>query len=219
MRDEIAVPAPAAQQRAPGSSWKLYLLLAVCLAPVVASYLMYYVFPPTDRSNYGTLLEPQRPVPVLDATVLHAPHGAAARGEPALAMLQAQGLSAFKGRWVMLAIDQGGCTLPCAQKLFFMRQTHVSLGKERDRVARVLLVTDFSPVPAGILAAHPDMTVFRVTPHDLAVFFPVTGDTELSDHVYLIDPRHDLMMRFPKDPDPGRTRNDLQRLMRASRIG
>ena len=44
-------------------AWKLYLLLAVCVAPVVASYLMYYVFPPSGRTNYGMLIEPQRPVP------------------------------------------------------------------------------------------------------------------------------------------------------------
>ncbi len=219
MRNEIAVGEPRLQQRASGSSWKLYLLFAVCLAPVAASYLVYYVFPPTGKSNYGTLIEPQRPVPALEVVVVHPPKGSAAQSESPLAARQAQGLAAFKGQWVMLAIDQGACGRSCAQKLFFMRQTHASLGKERSRVVRVLLVTDSAPLPAGILTAHPDMTVLRAAPNDLAALFPATGDTGLSDHIYLIDPLQNLMMRFPSEPDPAATRNDLRRLLRASRIG
>lgn len=214
----VSVGTPPASRPARRASWKLYLLLALCVAPVVASYLVYYVFPPSERTNYGNLIEPQRPVPMLAATVVHAPAGAAAQGK-AVAGLQDHGLAAFKGQWILLAIDRGACALPCAEKLFFMRQTHASLGKERDRLDRVLLVTDATPLPAGILAAHPDMTVLRVDPHDLAALFPVEADTALSDHIYLIDPLHNLMMRFPRNPDPARTRKDLQQLMRASRIG
>lgn len=214
----LAPPALPAQRPTRRSSWKLYLLLAVCTAPVVASYLMYYVFPPSERTNYGDLVDPQRPVPTIAAAVVHASPGAAAPGK-SLAALHDRGLAALTGQWILLAIDQGACAVPCAEKLFFMRQIHVSLGKERDRLERVLLVTDASALPAGVLAAHPDMTVLRVDPLDLAGVFPVEADTGFADHIYLIDPLHNLMMRFPKGPDPARTRKDLKQLMRASRIG
>ena len=200
------------------SMWKLYLLLFVCVAPVVASYLAYYVFPPSERTNYGSLIEPQRPVPAMATTLVHAPEGAAAPGSP-VASVQTEGLAAFKGHWIMLAIDQGVCAVPCAEKLFFMRQTHVSLGKERERLVRVLLVTDDAPLPEAILTAHPDLTVLRVNRKDLAAIFPVADNTTLADHIFIIDPLHNLMMRFPEDPDPARTRKDLQKLLRASRIG
>ena len=130
-----------------------------------------------------------------------------------------EGLAAFRGRWLLVAIDSGACSLECARKLFFMRQTHASLGKERDRVARVLLVTDSEPLPAKVLAAYPDLTVLQAAPDDLARLFPVTDQTGLADHVFVIDPLQNLMMRFPRDPDPARTRKDLQRLLRASRVG
>jgi len=214
----VSGQAPPAQRPVRRSSWKLNLLLAVCTAPVVASYLMYYVFPPSERTNYGDLVDPQRPVPTIAAAVVHAPEGAAAQGKP-VAALQDQGLAALMGQWILLAIDQGACAVPCAEKLFFMRQTHVSLGKERNRLERVLLLTDASALPAGVLAAHPDMTVLRVDPLELAGLFPVEADTGFADHIYLIDPLHNLMMRFPKGPDPTRTRKDLKQLMRASRIG
>ena len=208
-----AAPPPARR-----SLWKMYLLLLVCIAPVVASYLAYYVFPPSERTNYGSLIEPQRPVPPIPASVVHAPEGVAAPGSP-VAALPTEGLAALKGHWIMLAVDQGACELSCAEKLFFMRQTHASLGKERDRLARVLLVTDDTPLPAAILVAHPDLTVLRVAQEDLTALFPVDAGAALVDHIFLIDPLHNLMMRFPKSPDPARTRKDLQKLLRASRIG
>ena len=143
------------------------------------------------------LIEPQRPVPALDVVVVASRRKACRAGESPLDARQAQGLAAFKGRWVMLAIDQGACGRSCAQKLFFMRQTHASLGKERAPGCASAARDRFRSVAAGILTAHPDMTVLRAAPNDLAALFPTTGDTGLSDHIYLIDPLQNLMMRFP----------------------
>jgi hypothetical protein len=39
------------------------------------------------------------------------------------------------------------------------------------------------------------------------------------DHVYLVDPLGNLMLRFPRDPDPSGMIKDLQRLLKYSRIG
>ena len=50
----------------------------------------------------------------------------------------------------------------------------------------------------------------------VAEFAPAGG---VRDHVYLIDPHGNLMLRFPKNADPSRMNKDLGRLLRASRIG
>ena len=210
---------PQAQPQAGRRHWKLDLLILVCVAPVIASYLAYYVFPPSERTNYGALIEPQRPVPPVAAELIHAPAEALAAGATGTGAAPGAGLAGLKGHWIMLAVDHGECALPCAEKLYFMRQTHASLGKERDRVARVLLVTDPTPLPPAILTAHPDLWVWRVNKADIDALFPVEEGTTLADHIYVIDPLHNLMMRFPKDPDPSHTRKDLQRLLKASRIG
>lgn len=207
-------PRPPGQRKV----WKLYLLLAVCIAPVVASYLMYYVFPPSGRVNYGTLIQPQLPVPPLASSVVHIGQGPSAPDVPA-AQVESMGLAAFTGKWILLAIDRGGCEIECAKKLFFMRQTNVSLGKERDRLVRVLIVTDATPLPPEILAAYPGLTVLQMNAETLSTLVPLPPGSTLADHLFLIDPFHHLMMRFPEDPDPTRTRKDLLRLMRASRIG
>ena len=39
--------------------WKLLMVLAVCAAPMIASYLTYYVIKPSGRTNYGALIDPR----------------------------------------------------------------------------------------------------------------------------------------------------------------
>jgi hypothetical protein len=60
---------PTAQRRIAGR-WKLLAVLLVCASPVIASYFTYYVLRPEGRSNYGELMNPQRPAP--DVAVLSA---------------------------------------------------------------------------------------------------------------------------------------------------
>jgi hypothetical protein len=74
-------------------------------------------------------------------------------------------------------------------------------------------------LPAAVLEAHPALVVLRVPPEELAPLLPVENGTTPVDHIYLVDPLHNLMMRFPPNPDPAKTRKDLQKLLKASRIG
>ena len=38
----------------------------------------------------------------------------------------------------------------------------------------------------------------------------------VTDHVYMVDPFGNLMMRFPRDADPQRVKKDVSKLMKAS---
>ncbi|MDP3715723.1 MAG: cytochrome C oxidase subunit I, partial [Burkholderiales bacterium] len=40
-----------------------------------------------------------------------------------------------------------------------------------------------------------------------------------NDHIYLVDPLGNVVLRYPRDADPTRIKKDLQRLLRVSRIG
>ncbi len=209
------------------SKARLRLLLAICVAPVVASYLAYYVMPPSNRTNYGELIEPQRAVPTLQAVSLlvgkETGEMVEAEGRRVVKALPEDALDPFRslrGRWILLAVDGQGCgSERCAEKLFFSRQTHAAMGRERGRMARALILTDDTALDARLPAAHPDLNVFRVAPERLLELLPVPADGQVTDYLYLIDPLHNLMMRFPKDPDPAKVRRDLQKLLRASRIG
>ena len=185
--------------------WKLFAIILVCASPLIGSYLTYYVIKPQGRTNYGELLDPRNyPVPTLNTTMLD--------GKPA-------GIESYRGKWVMLQADTGDCAEPCRTKLFQQRQLRLTQGKEMSRIERVWLVTDDKPIDTTLLKEFDGTRVLRADPARLKQWLPVESGAALTDHVYMIDPRGNLMMRFPKNPDPNKMKKDISKLLRASSIG
>jgi len=183
---------------------KLFGILLVCAAPVIASYLAYYVVPPGGRTNFGDLIEPQRPVPELSLV--------ARDGTP-------YRFSTLLGQWVLLQADRGACDAACVEKLFALRQQRTMTGKERDRIDRVWLVTDTTPPSADLEREYEGTILLRADPAELGALLPVEPGKRIEDYLYVVDPVGNLMMRFPADGDPARIRKDINRLLRASRVG
>ncbi|WP_421022896.1 SCO family protein [Paraburkholderia sp. A1RO-5L] len=186
--------------------WMLLLIALICGAPIAISYFTYYVIKPKGGStSYGTLIEPQRTIP--SALMVTGDDG---REVP---------LDSLKGHWLMISVDGGACGQACAQKLYFMRQVRATQGAERERVVTVWLRTDDAPVPAVVKTAYPDTRMLRADSVSVAAWLPATDKTKDTDHIYLVDPNGNLMMRFPEQPDPSRIKQDVTKLLKWSRIG
>jgi cytochrome oxidase Cu insertion factor (SCO1/SenC/PrrC family) len=188
--------------------WMLVLLALVCAAPVIASYLMYYVFKPAGgTTSYGALIDPQRPIPA--QLVVTDEKG------------QTIPLKSLEGKWLMITVNGSDCDQQCVTRLYYMRQVRVLQSGERERVVNVWLRTDDKPVPGVIEKAYPqpDTRMLVADPKAVASWLPVDDGTKLTDHIFLVDPNGNLMMRFPKDPDPKKINTDLAKLLKWSRIG
>ncbi|MGD9943917.1 MAG: SCO family protein [Burkholderiaceae bacterium] len=196
--------APASSAAVRRARLKMLAILLVCAAPVIASYFTYYVIRPDGRTNYGELIEPQRPVADLGARD--------AQGKAAA-------LDSLRGRWVMLVVAPGDCDDACRKQLYDVRQVRLTTGKDRDRVERVWLVDDARQPAPELLAQHEGLLVWHAPREAIAAQLPVTGATRVEDHIWLIDPLGNLMMRFPQHADPNRMKKDLSKLLRASRVG
>jgi hypothetical protein len=179
----------------------LWLILALTITPVAASYLLYYFWPPARTVNYGELIEP-RTLP-----------------DPALALTDGSPfrLSQLKGKWVLASVDAGRCDAHCDRKLVYMRQLRLTQGKNADRVERVWLVSDDATPGGETTAQYQGTWIVRARGAGLIERFPAPAAA--TDHIYLIDPLGNLMMRFPREPDPRLMIKDLVRLLKASQIG
>jgi hypothetical protein len=173
------------------------LLAAVAIAPVVASYTAYYLIPREKRTNYGELL-PTVPAPDIA--------GVRADG-------RAFALSQLRGKWVLVVSAPGKCDESCAQALYATRQARTIQGREMERVQRVWLVTGADTPDPALVSAHPDLEVARVTREALA------GLPAGIDRIYVIDPLGNFVLAFPADPDIKKAARDVERLLKASRIG
>lgn len=199
---QAATPAVAAKR---GKPWILWAVIAVCAAPMLLSYFTYYVIKPQSRNNYGALIDPRSyPIPQLAGQTLD--------GKP-------QELDAWRGKWIMLQADSGDCGEYCRKKLWEMRQLRLTQGKEMQRIERVWLVADDKAPSPSLQSEYEGTHILRVNRQTLQAWLPTDTGTKAEDHIYLIDPFGNLMMRFPRDADPNRMKRDIGRLLKASAIG
>ncbi|WP_458232504.1 SCO family protein [Roseateles sp. P5_E8] len=197
--DPRAVP----QQRA--GRWKMLLVLAMCAAPVVASYFTFYVVQPSG-SAYGELIAPAVDMPT----------------DLPLTDLQGQPVSpaALRGQWLLAVVHGSDCPAACERQLFVQRQLREMLGKERPRVDKLWLIPDTGMPRPEVLAAvkqkGAEVTVLRVPADRLAAWLKPAAGRSLADHFFIIDPMNRWMERAPAEPEPKKLQADLNKLLKAS---
>jgi hypothetical protein len=200
----VAPQGEADPRRTAIGRWKMMVVFAACAAPVLASYVTYYLIRPEARSVFGELVDPQRPLPDLVAVT---PDGVPVN------------MRSLRGQWLLVSVAGGACEAACQQHLYLQRQVRESLGKNKDRVDRVWLVNDATPTPTALRPALKDATVLRVGPTQLAQWLAPSTGHRLEEHLYLVDPLGNWMMRFPAALDvagAARAKRDLERVLRAS---
>ncbi|MFS2006673.1 SCO family protein [Duganella sp. CT11-25] len=194
--------------------WKLLAVLAVCAAPLVASYFTYYVIKPKGGvTNYGALIDPRlHPIPAMASTTLD--------GKPA-------SLEDYKGKWIMLKVGPSDCLQECQDQLFAMRQLRTMQGKGMERIERVWMITDERPLDTVLMRVNDGTRMLRAPAAVVEQWLPLEQGAadRASDHVYLIDPLGNLMMRFPKGAVSSdiekvkKVNKDIAKLLKASAIG
>lgn len=184
---------------------KMLMVLGVCAAPVIASYFTYFVIQPQSRTNYSEFVTPPREMPT---------------GLP-LRDLGGRSVSAasLHGQWLVVVVGGGACDALCEKHLVLQRQLVETLGKEKGRVDKLWLVPDDATPTTALMQAIGTVqpaTVLRVAPEALSRWLTPGAGKRLDDHLYLVDPMGQWMMRTPVDPDPAKLKRDLERLLRAS---
>jgi hypothetical protein len=176
----------------------------VCLLPVLAGYILYYFWQPTSFNNYGLLIQPQRPAKELNLTDLD--------GKPF-------SLDQFRKRFVMVTLADSDCLQACKDQLYMTRQLRTMQGKDRERVDRLWILHNDQSMPSPTLLTDQDgLAVVRADRQSITKLFSLAPNEALQDHIYLIDYQGNLMMRFPKQPDPYKIKKDLSILLRAASV-
>ena len=121
----------------------------------------------------------------------------------------------------MLMVAGGACPTACEDALYHLRQVRLTTARTATAVSRVWLIPDDVPVTTLLIREYDGTTMLRADAAELARWLPADGASsdEAFAHIYVVDPLGNLMMRFPRDADPNKTKRDLARLLRASRIG
>jgi hypothetical protein len=176
----------------------LWLLLAMSAAPIVAAFFLFYVVHPSGKPPYGSLVEPQRPIPLdLDLKTLDG---------------KSYSLKRLEGYWLMVMAAPAACDKQCQESLFYMRQIRIAQGDNRGQIVRVWLITDDATVNPGVLEPAEGTLMLRANPKQLDAWLP-NKDGVLQGPTWLVDPFGHLMLEFPANPDATKMRRVLTRLL------
>ena len=189
---------------------KLALILVLFALPTLASFVVFYLFPPTRTSNYGELISPIVNLPQLPLDVLD--------GADAAKGAREQGL---RGKWLIVTRDSGACAAICQQKLFAMRQSRQIVGRDLDRIVRVVLMDDDFKPSEELIKRYQGTAWVAAKSSSWLAKFPVPPQDQSSGRAffYAVDPLGNIFMRYGADADIKLLAKDLQRALKASQIG
>lgn len=183
---------------------KVLLVLLACAAPVVASYVAYFVVRPEARSNYATLIAPSRAWPL--AVPLTDEAG------------QRFDAATLKHQWLLVSMGNGLCDAACESRLLTQRQLREMLGRDRERLDKIFIALDdapLSPALRSVLDAAPSTRVLRAPRAAVAGWLGVDA-MQVDQHFYIVDPMGQWMLKAPVNPEPAKLKRDLDRVLRAS---
>ena len=133
--------------------------------------------------------------------------------------------SQFAGKWLLVYFSPVSCDKLCAQNLYDMRQVRLALGKDQDRVERLLLTYAQSVNPVlqqNLTQSYRGTYQAIVTTDAIQGFFPETLlNTVISQQggLFVVDPLGNVILHYSPNINPEMTYKDLTRLLRVSQIG
>jgi len=117
--------------------------------------------------------------------------------------------------WQLLYLLPSECDTLCLDRLYILKQSHVALGREQNRVHTLILLTENSDIAA--LTLH-SFDTFKAS----AEMIDMLNDQQM----IIVDPLGSLVMRYPKVA--GRAKqilqgkslvSDLRKMLKLSRVG
>jgi cytochrome oxidase Cu insertion factor (SCO1/SenC/PrrC family) len=176
------------------------LLVVVMVAPIIASYALFFSNVRPTSINYGELLE----VKPLAGNALNETDNTIFR------------IRQLRGKWALISVDSGNCDESCRKKLYYMRQVRTIQNTEKERIERVWLIDDGAKPSSDVTKEFDGMWLINGKDSDLLKELP--AKESIRDHIYIVDPIGNLMMRFPKNPDPAQMAKDIKRLLKVSQL-
>ncbi len=129
-------------------------------------------------------------------------------------------LESLQKKWTVVHRLADQCDENCGVSLYNTRQTRIALGRDTNRVQRILLGSNVSLLESAG-SDHPDIKlVLRISEGLDTQLAPIVEREKLGQNdALLIDPLGNVMMAIPADLNPTKLLKDLKKLLKLSKIG
>lgn len=189
------------KQKDPAGRVQLFLISLAFFGPLILATWLYFNgggFRPEGKTNHGELLEPM-------VNIGEALPGASIHDHN-------------DGHWLLVYSNGGPCDEVCEYALLTLRQSRLMLGQEMDRLLRVFLHGESLPDTVFLADQHAGLITLRDGNFSGLLEKQRPAGLKAGGY-FLIDPLGNLVMYFKPDIDPGEMVEDIERLLKLSRIG
>ena len=168
------------------------MLFSIGFVPLILAWIIFFYFPalmPSGTTNEGELI-----TPTVSATTF--------------------GLMSETDRWTVLVPAPSVCEEACLERFYLAHQVNTALGKDSERVHRVLLDLGASAgVLANLKAQHPGLAMVRVENSLFSKTLP------RDDVIYLMDPLGNIFMFYETEKAGKPMLKDIKHLLKISKMG
>ncbi len=197
---------------APGSGrMKLIVIIMLSAAPVIIAAVMYFgnVGVPSSTTNKGHLIIPPVSEDLLGVHPLQ-------QQEATFQQLDGN------HKWLILVVGDSPCEAACQQALYISRQVNIALGKNAERVSRLLVTTHQDSGLQSLLPEHPGLVIQDVSQEQVNRMIETVAEHDVlleSYDLLLMDPLGNIMMHYGWRQEGRDLLDDLKRLLKVSKIG
>lgn len=184
----------------------LWILLGLFFIPLFLAIFLYYSgsLSGVKRTNYGQLIQPP----------LHT---------NALPFITQKNQAQFH-RWLLIYFIEAPCNQICKRDLYLLRQMHVSLGKDANRVMRIIVIEQSVSSPqliSDLQRSYPNSEIHLMNKQQLQQFFAAQKGMlkTNTDALLIADPLGNVILYNAQNFVAKGVLADLRRLLKYSHIG
>ena len=183
----------------------LIILLIIFALPFIVSY--YFLKTQTtneklETTNYGTFIEPlvqiqQFNLKLFDNTLLNS--------------------DGLKDKWSLIYITNSHCLETCSSDIHLLRQVHIALGKDINRVQRIFLTTYNEDISffKNLTIEYPELLFSNASLNPL--YEMLSQISKKGNQIYLIDPGGNAILSYESNFNGGKLLKDLKKLLKFSK--
>jgi cytochrome oxidase Cu insertion factor (SCO1/SenC/PrrC family) len=193
------------KKRNPYTPWFVVISF---VAPVVAAYALFFLgITPPAFSNKGELLNP---IIDVESFVLTDDNEKQMNRD-----------EITQHKWHMIYFAGPSCDDACNKILYNMRQINIAVGKNANRLQRLVVHLDEpdEEFQALITKEYPESRHANADANTIETALQGVGPQFRSNEIYIMDPLGNIMLRFTQEQSYKDLLHDLNKLFKVSQIG
>ena len=177
---------------------KLLLIISIFLLPFIISFLLlddYTEDKEWETTNYGELIKPIVPITNIKINTIS----------------NISNTNSFNGKWSLLYYLKNDCLKTCEDNIHLLRQVNTALGKDMDRLQRILMFDENVQYSSEFLTSYPGLIYIYNKPNILHGLLSSLLEGESS--ILLIDPLGNVILKYSEELQGKKLLKDLKNFL------